>query len=316
MISFLYRENNRIRILDINNSIDEFAGREVIAVDLDIPTEKEIGLIENYFGIQLLSWQKAEEIESSSRYFETVDTVRANSNFLKLEGGHYDTVPVSFTLKGNIMISNHNESIKTFQAIFERLQGQTFTQIDGYDIFLAQLDVRIDYIADILEGIGRTINQMTKRIRIEKVLDEHSILEISFLQEATMLIRENIVDKQRVMSAILKSERFPVKKDERIRIMLRDTGSLLTHTAFSFERLEFLQNTFLGLMDIEQNKIIKMFSVVAVIFMPPTLIASMYGMNFKLFPELEWEWGYPFAILLMLASSGITLLYFRRKGWL
>ena len=316
MISFLYKENNRIRILEINNSIDEFAGRDIIGVDLDIPTEKEIGLIENYFGIQLLSWQKAEEIESSSRYFETVDTIRANSNFLKLEDGHYDAVPVSFTLKDKVLISNHNETIKTFQAIFERLQGQTFDQIDGFDIFLVQLDVRIDYIADILEGIGRTINQMTKRMRIEKDLDENSILEISFLQEATMLIRENIVDKQRVMSAILKSDRFPAKKDERIRIMLRDTGSLLTHTAFSFERLEFLQNTFLGLMDIEQNKVIKMFSVVAVIFMPPTLIASMYGMNFKILPELDWEWGYPFAILLMLASSGFTLYYFRRKGWL
>jgi len=316
MISFLYKENSRIRILEINNSIDEFSGREIIAVDLEIPTEKEIGLIENYFGIQLLSWQKAEEIESSSRYFETIDTIRANSNFLTLVDNHYDTVPVSFTLKDKVMISNHNESIKTFQAIFERLQEQAFEQIDGFDIFLVQLDVRIDYIADILEGIGRTINQMTKRMRIEKDLDDNSILEISFLQEATMLIRENIVDKQRVMSAILKSERFPAKKDERIRMMLRDTGSLLTHTAFSFERLEFLQNTFLGLMDIEQNKIIKMFSVVAVIFMPPTLIASMYGMNFRLLPELEWEWGYPFAILLMLASSGFTLYYFRRKGWL
>ena len=316
MISFLYKENSRIRILEVNNSIDEFAGREIIAVDMDVPTDKEIGLIENYFGIKLLSWQKAEEIESSSRYFETADTIRANSNFLKLDEGHYDTIPVSFTLKEKVMISNHNESIKTFHSIFERLQGQTFEQIDGYDIFLVLLDVRIDYIADILEGIGRTINQMTKTIRIEKVLDENSILEISVLQEATMLIRENIVDKQRVMSAILKSERFPAKKDERIRFMLKDTGSLLTHTAFSFERLEFLQNTFLGLMDIEQNKIIKMFSVVAVIFMPPTLIASMYGMNFKLLPELEWEWGYPFAILLMLASSGFTLYYFRRKGWL
>src|SRR5665647_2731453 len=110
MISFLYKENNRIRILEINNSIDEFSGREIIAVDLDIPTEKEIGLIENYFGIQLLSWQKAEEIESSSRYFETTDTIRANSNFLTLVDNHYDTVPVSFTMKDKVMISNHNET--------------------------------------------------------------------------------------------------------------------------------------------------------------------------------------------------------------
>lgn len=316
MISFLYNDSGRIRILEVNNSIDEFVNRDIVSVDLESPTDKEIGLIENYFGLRLLSWQKAEEIESSSRYFETIDTIRANSNFLQYINGHYNTVPVAFTLKNKVLLSYHNEPIKTFNAIFERLQGQTFEQIDGYDIFLVLLDVRIDYIADVIEGIGRTINEMTKTIRLEKSLDEDNILEISALQEATMLIRENIVDKQRVMSAILKSDRFPAKKDERIRLMLKDTGSLLTHTAFGFERLEFLQNTFLGLMDIEQNKIIKMFSVVAVIFMPPTLIASMYGMNFRLLPELEWQWGYPFAILLMLASSGITLFYFKRKGWL
>ena len=98
--------------------------------------------------------------------------------------------------------------------------------------------------------------------------------------------------------------------------MIKDTGSLLDYTVFSFERLDFLQNTFLGLVNIEQNKIIKIFTVATVIFMPPTLIASLYGMNFKKMPELSWEWGYFFAILLMILSVVITLILFKKKKWL
>ena len=98
--------------------------------------------------------------------------------------------------------------------------------------------------------------------------------------------------------------------------MIKDIGSLLDHTSFNFERLEFLQNTFLGLVDMEQNRIIKIFTVVTVVFMPPTLIASMYGMNFQFMPELDELWGYPFAILLMIMSSVLTLLFFKRKKWL
>jgi magnesium transporter len=119
-----------------------------------------------------------------------------------------------------------------------------------------------------------------------------------------------------MLSALLKSKFFPKDNYETIRMMLKDVGSLLYHTSFNFERLEFLQNTFLGLADIEQNRIIKIFTVVTVVFMPPTLIASMYGMNFRFMPELGQKWGYPFAILLMLLSSIGTLLFFKRKNWL
>ena len=101
-----------------------------------------------------------------------------------------------------------------------------------------------------------------------------------------------------------------------MRIMIKDVGSLLDHTSFNFERLEFLQNSFLGLVDIEQNRIIKIFTVVTVIFMPPTVIASAYGMNFKHMPEIDKVWGYPFALIMMLLSSVLTLLFFRRKKWL
>ena len=141
-------------------------------------------------------------------------------------------------------------------------------------------------------------------------------MKIATLQESTISIRENIVEKQRILSSIIKSKMFPKEDLEKMRVMLQDVGSLLDHTAFNFERLEFLQNTFLGLVDMEQNRIIKIFTVVTVIFMPPTLIASMYGMNFEFMPELDERWGYPFAILLMITSSALTLLFFKRKKWL
>lgn len=147
-------------------------------------------------------------------------------------------------------------------------------------------------------------------------MQEDILLGITALQENTILIRESIVDMQRLVSALLKSSVVQDMEKERIRILLKDISSLVQHTQFSFERLEYLQNTFLGLINIEQNKVIKIFTVVTVIFMPPTLIASIYGMNFDLMPELKWKLGYPFAIFLMILSSIFFLWYFKRKKWL
>ena len=131
-----------------------------------------------------------------------------------------------------------------------------------------------------------------------------------------MALRENIFDKQRVISSMLRSDKFEKLEQDKLRIIIKDINSLLEHTAFNFERLEYLQDTLLGLINIEQNKIIKIFTVASVIFMPPTLIASIYGMNFQIMPELEWEMGYVFALILMVLSSATTLFVFRRKGWL
>ena len=141
-----------------------------------------------------------------------------------------------------------------------------------------------------------------------------------------MLLRENIFDRQRVLSGILRSERFPNDIYPRLQLMIKDVNSLINHADFSFQRLDYIQDTALGLINIEQNEIVKIFSVAAVIFLPATLIASMYGMNFKVMPELDWAvtlangWtiplGYIFAICLMVLCSGLTMWYFRYKKWL
>jgi magnesium transporter len=119
-----------------------------------------------------------------------------------------------------------------------------------------------------------------------------------------------------VVSLMLKNMEFTDDEKERLRILNKDIDSLVDHTNFLFERLEYLQNTFLGLVNIDQNKIIKIFTMVSVIIMPPTLIASMYGMNFKFMPELDWRLGYPMSLLLMVGSSVVTWIIFKRHKWL
>ena len=136
----------------------------------------------------------------------------------------------------------------------------------------------------------------------------------------------NIFDRQRVLSGILRSERFPNDIYPRLQLMIKDVNSLISHTDFSFQRLDYIQDATLGLINIEQNEVVKIFSVAAVIFLPATLVASIYGMNFRFMPELEWVYtlpngytlplGYLFALALMVLASALTMGYFRYKKWL
>ena len=131
-----------------------------------------------------------------------------------------------------------------------------------------------------------------------------------------MSLREALFDKQRVLSSLHRNDDLMSDHENRLRIIIKDVNSLIEHANFNFTRLEYLQNSFLGLINIEQNKVIKTFTVVSLVFMPPTLIASIYGMNFQMMPELNWSIGYPIALVLMLVSSIIPLAIFRKKKWL
>ncbi len=228
----------------------------------------------------------------------------------------YNTEPVSFILKDNFLISYRYTELKSFSELIKKVDTNAKAFPSGYHIVVSLFEIRIDLDADLLEGVARDISRVSKLLHQEQNLHDDLILEIAQYQETIMMLRENIVDKQRVISAMLKSEYFPKECNDRLRIIIKDISSLIEHTNFSFERLEYLQNTFLGLINIEQNKIIKIFTVASVVFMPPTLIASVYGMNFRSMPELNWAAGYPLAIILMLFSSVITLYIFRRKKWL
>ena len=183
-------------------------------------------------------------------------------------------------------------------------------------MLVALLETRVEYDADTIEDTTDLITNLSKTLNTEDDLDEDILIRIKDLQEKVMVIRQTIVDKQRVISSMLKSDVFPAELLPRLSMIIKDINSLFEYTRFGFDRLDYLQDTFLGLVNLQQNKIIKIFTVVSVIFLPPTLIASVYGMNFRVLPELNWAYGYPFSLLLMVGFSGAVLWYFRRKKWL
>jgi magnesium transporter len=207
--------------------------------------------------------------------------------------------------------------VKTFAEAVRRLKTMsTETKDHGLDVFLTILETRIDGDADLIESINRRVNHVSKSLISQKSLKEDLLLGIAQLQENVMILHQAITEKQRVVSSLIRIPEFNRLGNERLTIIIRDIASLLQHSQFSSQRLEYLQNTFLGLVNIEQNQVIKIFTVVTVVFMPPTLIASIYGMNFEHMPELEWMAGYPVALGLMILSSMVFLWYFRRKEWL
>jgi magnesium transporter len=296
------------QVEDLNN---------LIWVDLQNATIEEIEEVEKFFSINIPTRLQQEEIESSSRYVENEDYIIANSSFLQIdEENNFHNVHVSFLIKDEVLITYREGHVRSFAECVKKIKSNHKAFSCGKVVLLVLFETRIDFDADLIEALSRQISVIGKQLTQDNGTHAQLLKEITTHQETTMQLRENIIDKQRVISSMLKSSEFNDEEKEKLRIIFRDINSLIDHTNFLFERLEYLQNTFLGLVNIDQNKIIKIFTVVSVVFMPPTLIASLYGMNFKFLPELNWKIGYPFAIFLMLGSSLLTLLIFKKRKWL
>lgn len=316
MFTCFYRQEGKVKSTSDLEALIEMETRSVIWVDLFSPNVEERSAIEQRFSVELFTRQEAEEIESSSRYFENEEEINANLNYIYREGERYSVDPVSFILKDNLLITQRTIPLRSFEDVQRYLGYSRKSGLNGYNIFLTLFETRIDIEADFLEDLSKKIYASGRHLALDRELEEQVLIRIYHFQEVTILFRETTSELKRLFSSILRSEYFPKDEYEKIRVLIKDADSLLAHTSFNFERLEYLQNTFIGLIDMEQNKIIKIFTVMTVVFMPPTLIASLYGMNFHLMPELDWQYGYPFAILLMICSSLITLFYFKWKRWL
>lgn len=316
MLRVYFKRQNRVFKVSELSELESL--ENLIWIDLQNPSAAEIKDVEAHFEFKFQSRQEQLEIESSSRYFETDDEIIANSNFLKFDksGEAFVSSAVSFILQDDILFTYRESDLGSFAECVKKIKASGRFFHTGKQILATLLETDTDNDADLLENLGRQVTAMNREITFDRNPSEELILEINRLQELTMTLRQNVIDKQRVLSAILKSKEFEGEEYERLRIVIKDINSLIDHTNFSFERLEYLQNTFMGLINIEQNKIIKIFTVASVIFMPPTLIASVYGMNFAHMAELEWKYGYWFAIALMVASSTITILFFKRRNWL
>ena len=327
MITIYLKQYNKIIRNADTELFDDLGFDDILWIDMVQPTIKEQKAVENFMEISLQTKQQVEEIESTSKYSEHENAIISNSNFFVPTGDSFEVEPVSFILSNEgVLVSVRNADMRTFREAEKRLQMNYRSFSTGYHILISLLEVRIDFDADLVEMVGRQVSSLSKGINKEDSIDKAVIHRINTLQERTMILRENIFDRQRILSGILRSERFPNDIYPRLQLMIKDVNSLISHTDFSFQRLDYIQDSALGLINIEQNEVVKIFSVAAVVFMPATLVASIYGMNFRVMPELEWVYtlpngfdlplGYIFAIGLMVLASGLTMGYFRYKKWL
>ena len=318
MIRLFVREKQNIKIVNVEDLSQKWERTEdVLWVDIISPTDLELEWVSKEFEVEFPSKQETQEIEISSRYFEDEESITINAYFLITSEGEIPyNETVTFILKKHYLITVRYKELKTFKELVKKLMMNPSAYYDGYFVFAGILEIRIDTDADTLEFITREISKLGKIVFTGIDITEEILESISFYEELNMTIRENLIDKQRILSSLLKSYKIPKEVREEIRIMIKDVNSLIEYTTFNFERLDYLQNTFLGLLNIQQNQVIKIFTIMSVIFLPPTLIASIYGMNFQYMPELGWKYGYPFAIFLMIISALIPLLIFKKKGWL
>lgn len=311
-IKLFYHKDGVIRLsrsLDFlkSNPIGNFLWIDLIDVDEEVENE-----LEDFLKIYIQEEEEMIEIEMSSRYIETKDTLVVNSNFLL---SNFESDPVSFILKNNILVTVRSQELISFHETVKKISANPRSYLTGSDVLVALFETRVEFDADMIEDMTQKITQLSNSLSLKEA-DEDLLSEIKNLQEKTMSLRENIIDKQRTVSSMLRSEFITLELQPKLSMIIKDINSLVEHIKFSFDRLDYLQDTFLGYVNIEQNKIIKIFTIVSVIFMPPTLIASIYGMNFDFMPELHTRWGYPAAIVFMVISSLLILYFFKKKKWL
>ena len=319
MLSVFYRDNGKIVVKTGGKGLQALSLQDVVWIDLIDPSGDEKRAVEAFLGTEIQSRAQAEEIESSSRYFETDDAIFANTNFLTPSDDEYMMQPVSFTLVDDTLTTLREVPLRSFSDLQRRLQVNPRQYPSGYSVFASILDQRVDLDADMIEILSKEISQYAKRINQQEDINEDLLLDINQLQENSMIVRENVVDKQRLISNLMKSAKYPKELEGRLNVLLQDISSLINHTNFIFERLEYLQDTVVGLINLDQNRIMKVFTLISLLLMPPTLIASFYGMNVRL-PMIAasdpnsslWNWIIIIAVML-LSVAGVWFVFKKKK---
>ena len=316
MVNIFYKDEElKIKTAELYSK-DLPVSKSVLWIDMVSPSSEDIKKISDIYAVEFPTKQETEEIEISSRYWETSNDITVNTYFFNIIDNQAHNETVTFILQDNFLVTLRYRELRTFTEVIKKLFLSPSFFNSGLHIFSTILEMRIDADADVLENIAKNISFLRKNLLSEDLDNEDLLESISFNEELNTKLRESLIDKQRLLSAILKSPKLPEHFQNNYKIMIKDVNSLIDYTRFNFDRLDYIQNIFLGQLGIEQNKIIKIFTVVNVIFLPPTLVASIYGMNFDILPELHWKLGYPFSLLLMLASAILPLWVFKRKGWM
>lgn len=304
-------------VLECNSKIPE----NILWVDLLYPNINEVNYISKNFNIAIPTKEEREEIELSARYWENNTSITINSYFLIWSGDTDEnkliSETVTFMTSHGILFTIRFNDIKAFEDIQARILANPKNFEDGYDIIDKMFEIRVEKDADILEWIDKE----ARKLRIGALENENfaynKILHgLSTLQELNMRVRDSLFDKRRVITSLIKSSKIDRDIKNNLVIVLKDLNSLVEFNSSNLNVLDNIQSILASQVNIEQNKIIKLFTVATVVMMPPTLLGTIYGMNFKHIPELDWQWGYPLVILLMIASTIIPVFYFKKKGWI
>lgn len=317
MLSIFYKENGQVQVAQTEKDFGKIRRDDVIWIDLFSPSGEEKRATEAFLGTTIQSRAQAEEIESSSRFSETGDAIFANTNFVMPGPEEYSMETVSFILTGNVLTTLRECPLKSFTDLQRRLFAFPKTYHSGAVVFVSILEQRVDLDADIVELISKEIAQYNKKVNLGEDINEEFLLDINQLQDNTMIVRENVVDKQRLISSLLKTDDFPHDLHNKLNIILKDINSLINHTNFSFERLEYLQNTVIGIINVEQNKIMKVFTFVSLMLMPPTLVTGFFGMNVRFgWFIADSSWGWVVIVAFMLLTFGLTYWIFKKMKML
>lgn len=288
-------------------------------IDLLAPNKSQRRLLSQHYGLDLPNATELGDLEASARYYVNQEQIYIHSDFLLDREGDSRTVPVLFVLTGACLFSVRSEELPVFRLQRLRARTQPGMVNDGKDILLDLYSAEAEYSADALEEIYLALEAVSKQVLSQDVSDEIAakiLADIAELEDLNGRIRRNMLDTQRAVSFLLRRKLLSKEQQDDVQQILRDIDSLNSHTAFLFDKINFLLDATVGFININQNKVVKIFSVASVALLPPTLIATIYGMNFQYMPELAWELGYPFALTLMLISVVVPFIYFKRKGWL
>jgi len=309
-------------------SLEELTRFKPIWVDLESPTPEERRWVRQHFGLSIPEDAMDEDIEESARFFEEDNgELHIRTDFLIDDADEPRSVRVAFILNQQnpglnshgVLFSIHDEDVPVFRLLRLRARRMPGLISDAKDVLLSLYDTDAEYCADTVEEIYDELDEVSRQVLAGDVTDEkagQALAAIARHQDMSGRIRRNVMDTRRAVSFMMRTRMLSAEQFEDARQILRDIDSLDSHTAFLFDKINFLMDATVGFININQNKIIKIFSVASVALLPPTLIASIYGMNFQFMPELNQTWGYPAALGLMVASAVGPMLYFRKRGWL
>ncbi|CAM3697114.1 magnesium/cobalt transporter CorA [Polynucleobacter arcticus] len=320
MINLFVLQNGRLSQEQVEDRNELLQYSNPIWIDVVDPEEEELLWIKEAFGVLLPELDDLGDLEASARYFEADDGhLHIRTDFLLDEEETSRNVRVAFVMTKQVLFSIHDEDLPVFRLVRLRARLRPGSVSNAKDVLLDLYSTDAEYSADALEEVYENLEQAGKRVLQDEITDHDAeeVLETIAKEEDTNgRIRRNVMDTRRALSFLMRSKLLSDEQQEEARQILRDIDSLENHTAFLFDKINFLMDATVGFINLNQSKIIKIFSVVSVALMPPTLLASIWGMNFRYMPELEQTWGYPVAILSMMISAMIPLWYFRHKGWL